>query len=229
MVRRCGSTWNPPRSKDCLFASECVGAISLPIRRLRYCYGAPSEIHQNPFMLPSGLLLPTYPKLVSTANPGSRRVRMSEPPVDFLKPAAAVLITHPRGRSSRFTLQAFQISDSKEENVMKFNKVIQIVLALTLAFTSMSVIAGNSNPHQRPFWGSFEGEATFPFTGACSDLTGVPFETLSQSMGHMTHMGRTGRFDGATGSPEGMVYIEFLGFEVPNWPLEFVLTGRIVY
>jgi hypothetical protein len=48
-------------------------------------------------------------------------------------------------------------------------------------------------------------------------------------MGHMTHMDRTGRFDGATGSLEGMVYIEFLGFEVPNWPLEFVLTGWIVY
>jgi len=153
----------------------------------------------------------------------------------------------------------------------------------------MSVIAGNTNPHQRPFWGSFEGEATFPLTGVCSDLTGVPFETLSQSKGHMTHMGRTalftnhcatpdggaalnshavftatngdevwaeylaitvkgppvtpiigqeitmtiiggtGRFNGATGNLGGMVYIEFLGFEVPNWPLEFVLTGWIVY
>jgi hypothetical protein len=41
--------------------------------------------------------------------------------------------------------------------------------------------------------------------------------------------GGTGRFEGATGSLEGMVYIEFQGFEDPSWPLEFVLSGWIVY
>ena len=163
------------------------------------------------------------------------------------------------------------------------------MMVLALALTSMSVIARDTNPHQRPFWGSFEGETTFPFTGACLDLTGVPFETLSQSEGKMTHMGRTGlhtshcatpdggaalngqavftaangdevwteysaitvqgppatliigqevtmviiggtgRFEGATGGLEGMVYIEFLGFGEPSWPLSFVLAGWIVY
>lgn len=170
---------------------------------------------------------------------------------------------------------------------MKLDKVIQYVMVLSLALMSVSVIAKDNNSHQRPFWGSFDGETTFPMTGACLELTGVPFETLSQSTGKMTHMGRadlftshcaapdgalgghavftaangnevwaeysaitvqgppataligqeitmeitggTGRFEGATGSLEGMVYIEFLGFDEPSWPLSFVLTGWIVY
>ena len=41
--------------------------------------------------------------------------------------------------------------------------------------------------------------------------------------------GGTGRFEGATGNLEGMVYIEYLGFGEPSWPLNFVLAGWIVY
>jgi len=42
-------------------------------------------------------------------------------------------------------------------------------------------------------------------------------------------VGGTGRFEGASGVLTGMVYITFLGFDVPAWPIEFVLAGTIMY
>ena len=45
----------------------------------------------------------------------------------------------------------------------------------------------------------------------------------------MVITGGTGRFEAATGNLDGMVYIEFLGFSEPSWPLKFVLAGWIVY
>ena len=168
---------------------------------------------------------------------------------------------------------------------MKLNSCIRILLVLALAITSASVFGKNPNPHPRPFWGSFEGVATFEFTDVCLGY-GTPFQTLSDAEGHMTHMGRTmlstshcatnegafavdgwayftaangdqviasytaatvvppppqivqtidlvivggtGRFKNASGSLQGMVYIEFLPAEL-EWPLIFILTGWIVY
>jgi len=169
---------------------------------------------------------------------------------------------------------------------MKFKACMKIVMILTLMLFSMSVIAGETNLKPRPFWGSFEGEVSFPLTEACKDVTGVPFQTVSGTNGQMTHMGRTtlvtthcstpdggaavdghaiftaangdevwadyyaltvqpppyieqditmvinggtGRFQNASGNLQGRVYIEFQGFADPGWPIEFFLTGSIIY
>jgi hypothetical protein len=41
--------------------------------------------------------------------------------------------------------------------------------------------------------------------------------------------GGTGRFNGATGELVGHVYVEYLGVDVPDWPVKFILPGFIVY
>ena len=168
---------------------------------------------------------------------------------------------------------------------MKLSKCIRILMVLALAISSTSVIGKGSNPHPRPFWGNFEGVATFAINGAC-DYIGTPFQTVTESGGQMTHMGRatlstshcatnegayavdglayftaangdqviaaytaatvvpppplivqsidlvivggTGRFENASGSLQGMVYIEFLPAE-QEWPLKFVFAGWILY
>ena len=169
---------------------------------------------------------------------------------------------------------------------MNLKSHMQIVLVLVLTLFSTSVIAGDINLQARPFWGSFEGEASFPFSDACLDVTGAPFQTRSYASGKMAHLGNstlstthcatpdggaalngyaifkaangdevwasyfaitvqqppiieqeitlvidggTGRFENASGSLQGKIYIEFQGFADPSWPLEFVLSGWIVY
>jgi hypothetical protein len=157
---------------------------------------------------------------------------------------------------------------------------------MVLVLAATSVLAGE-NPNPRPFWGSFEGEVTFPLSNDCLDVTGVPFQTVSSDVeGKMTHLGHTdlstthctmpdgsaavggqatftaangdevwanyfaitvqpppiivqeitliiyggtGRFEGATGNLQGMVYATFEGFTDPSWPVEFVFAGWIVY
>jgi len=42
-----------------------------------------------------------------------------------------------------------------------------------------------------PFNGRFAGEATFPESDVCLALTGAPWQTLSSSVGTMSHFGRT--------------------------------------
>lgn len=68
---------------------------------------------------------------------------------------------------------------------------IRVVTALVLVFAVTSAVSTAANPKLRPFKGSFSGEATFPFSDACLDITGAPFQTLTASEGKMTHMGRT--------------------------------------
>lgn len=41
--------------------------------------------------------------------------------------------------------------------------------------------------------------------------------------------GGTGRFEGATGGGDMSGYVVFVGFEVAEWPLGFVLEGTITY
>ena len=86
---------------------------------------------------------------------------------------------------------------------MNLKNCLQIVMILILMFSSMSVIAGDTNPKPRPFWGSFEGEVSFPLTEACLDVTGVPFQTMSQTEGQMTHMGSTTFFTTHCSTPDG--------------------------
>ena len=159
-----------------------------------------------------------------------------------------------------------------------------LILALLIS-VSPTVLAGD-NPTERPYWGSFSGVANFVFNDVCGPLTGAPFQTVTDVVGKMTHMGKselfashcstpdggfalygaatmvaanghevsftytaetvapppfiiqeinmvitggTGRFDGASGELSGHVYIEFLGFTTPDWPVAFVLSGYIVY
>ena len=42
-------------------------------------------------------------------------------------------------------------------------------------------------------------------------------------------VGGTGRFEGASGRLDGMVYVTFEGFADPSWPIRFVVAGWIVY
>jgi len=55
----------------------------------------------------------------------------------------------------------------------------------------------------RPFWGKLTGEATFPFSDACLEVTGVPWQTLSASEGKMTHLGLTALSTSHCSTPDG--------------------------
>ena len=62
-----------------------------------------------------------------------------------------------------------------------------LVILVILIAASISTAA---NPNFRPFKGSAAGEATFPESEACLDLTGAFWQTLSVSEGRMSHLGR---------------------------------------
>jgi hypothetical protein len=67
-------------------------------------------------------------------------------------------------------------------------------------------------------------EVTFTYTAD----TIAPPPLIVQAIS-MVVTGGTGRFEGASGELTGHVYINFLGIGVPDWPIEFVLSGWIVY
>lgn len=78
------------------------------------------------------------------------------------------------------------------------------------------------------------GEATF--TAANRDEVWVTYTAttvagppLIVQEGEFIIIGGTGRFEGASGSFHGMVYVTFEGFDDPSWPLEFVFAGTIAY
>ena len=56
----------------------------------------------------------------------------------------------------------------------------------------------------------------------------VPPPLIIQSIS-MVVTGGTGKFEGASGELAGYVFIDFLGTDVPDWPIEFALSGWIVY
>ena len=64
-----------------------------------------------------------------------------------------------------------------------------VILALLLI--AAATVSAGDNPRLRPFNGALAGEATFPASDACLDVTGAPFQTLSSSVGRMSHLGLT--------------------------------------
>lgn len=67
--------------------------------------------------------------------------------------------------------------------------VIVTALALVLAVTP--AVSTADNPKPRPIKMSTAGEATFPLSDVCLDVTGAFWQTLSSSEGQLTHLGRT--------------------------------------
>lgn len=65
-------------------------------------------------------------------------------------------------------------------------KTTLVILALVIAAS----VGTAANPNFRPFKGSSAGEATFPESEACLDVTGAFWQTLSVSEGRMSHLGR---------------------------------------
>jgi hypothetical protein len=61
---------------------------------------------------------------------------------------------------------------------------------VTLALVTAASVSTATNPNFRPFKGSSAGEATFPESEACLDVTGSFWQTLSVSEGRMSHLGR---------------------------------------
>jgi hypothetical protein len=74
---------------------------------------------------------------------------------------------------------------------MKRN-VTSFLLVLLVACFSVTAVGNGDNPKPRPFKGSMSGEATFDFvSGACSDVTGAPWQTLSYLTGDLSHLGES--------------------------------------
>lgn len=74
---------------------------------------------------------------------------------------------------------------------MKRN-VISFLLVLLVASFSVTAVGNGDNPKPRPFKGSMSGEATFDFaSGACGDVTGAPWQTLSYLTGDLSHLGES--------------------------------------
>ncbi len=74
---------------------------------------------------------------------------------------------------------------------MRSHSCIRIVAVLILVLAATAVVSSAENPKPRPFKGNFAGEASFPASDACFDVTGVPYQTLTATEGKMTHLGRT--------------------------------------
>lgn len=73
---------------------------------------------------------------------------------------------------------------------MKRNS-IRFLMTLLLVCVSATVIGQGPGPHARPFMGNMSGEATFDFiSGACLNVTGAPWQTLSSFSGTLTHLGQ---------------------------------------
>jgi len=115
-----------------------------------------------------------------------------------------------------------------EEDDMKLNNFIRFVMVLTLVFSSASAIGKGKNPHAKSLFGSFNGEVTFPLTDDCLDLTGAPVQTVSETEGKMTHMGKTSLLTAHCPTSEGdalggrAVFIAANGDEV--WGEYFAIT-----
>ena len=65
------------------------------------------------------------------------------------------------------------------------------LVILVLVLTATAPVSAGDNPKLRPFNGTFAGEATFPESDVCLDVTGAPWQTLSSSVGRMSHLGLT--------------------------------------
>ncbi len=74
---------------------------------------------------------------------------------------------------------------------MSHKKWTWVATVMVLVLVATSTVSLAKNPKLRPFKGTFAGEATFPMNGACLDLTGAPWQTLSETEGRMSHLGRT--------------------------------------
>ena len=74
---------------------------------------------------------------------------------------------------------------------MKGN-ITSFLLVLLVACFSVTAVGNGDNPKPRPFKGSMSGEATFDFvSGACLDVTGAPWQTLSYLTGDLSHLGES--------------------------------------
>ena len=172
----------------------------------------------------------------------------------------------------------------------------RVFLVLLFLIISPFAMAGD-DPTTKPLAGSFSGVANFLFDGYCEGLTGVPFHTVTETVGKLARHGKpkakkkpllgrisfdwshcatpdamhalygeavmttanghqilfsytadtvapppligqsismvvtggTGKFEGVSGVLTGYIFIEFLGFETPDWPVEIVLSGWLVY
>lgn len=63
------------------------------------------------------------------------------------------------------------------------------LVILVLLLTASATVSTAANPNFRPFKGSAAGEATFPESDACLDVTGAPWQTLSATEGRISHLG----------------------------------------
>jgi len=74
---------------------------------------------------------------------------------------------------------------------MKRN-IVGFLLALLLVGFTATAAGDGYNPHPRPFMGSMNGEATADYvSGACLDVTGAWWQTLTHVTGNMTHVGQS--------------------------------------
>jgi len=74
---------------------------------------------------------------------------------------------------------------------MKGIQWVRLLAAFVLVFAATTVFAGDGTATLRPIWGQVTGEVSFPASDACLDITGAPFQTVTEAEGRMTHLGRT--------------------------------------
>ncbi|MCU0234091.1 MAG: hypothetical protein MUE90_08705 [Thermoanaerobaculales bacterium] len=70
---------------------------------------------------------------------------------------------------------------------MRKNAAIVVLALVVMTAASVSTAA---DPKLRPFRGSTAGEATFPGSEACLGVTGAPWQTLGDTEGRISHLGR---------------------------------------
>lgn len=86
---------------------------------------------------------------------------------------------------------------------MRLRSFLCVTMALGFVITGTSAFGADKQPKLRPFWGNLAGEATFPESEACSEVTGAPWQTLSVTEGKMTHLGRTALSTAHCSTPDG--------------------------
>lgn len=69
--------------------------------------------------------------------------------------------------------------------------VLCMSVAVCVMLATPAAFSGDHSPHLRPFKGSTAGEATFPESDVCLDVTGAYWQTVSFVEGQLTHLGRT--------------------------------------
>ncbi len=74
---------------------------------------------------------------------------------------------------------------------MKGTQWIRLLAGFALMIGATTVLADDGVAAMRPMWGHAAGEASFPASDACIGISGVPFQTVTEAFGRMTHLGRT--------------------------------------